>query len=86
MMKPLEWSEPAPPTEGVSSYDHVIARTPFGEIRIEWKSWKKYDAYCVSTPWDFFHPGDDLEDAKAAAQADLTERVASLLTSPLTAS
>lgn len=70
---PLVWSEPAKAVEGGSSYDHVIAQTPFGKIVIEWKSWKEYDTYSFSMPFDFngepaFHSGNTLEEAKEKAQ------------------
>lgn len=65
----LEWSEPRPPTRGVSHYDHVIAPTPLGPITLEWKSWKEYDAPCGQMPWDEFIIGTDLDEAKQKAQA-----------------
>ena len=40
MAKILNWTEPAKPKEGVSSYDHVMCDTPLGKAMIEWKSWK----------------------------------------------
>ena len=63
----LEWTEPKPPTEGISYYDHVIAQSPLGEIKIEWKSWKEfnpgYDATIGNTN-DWLDCGDTLDDAK----------------------
>lgn len=64
----LIWSDPQPPTEGVSSYTHVIAETPLGFILLEWKSWKDTDEPCGHMPWDEFVEGDTLELAKIAAQ------------------
>lgn len=48
----LIWSEERKPSEGVCGYDHVISTTLFGEIRIEWKSWKEYDSYTVYMPFE----------------------------------
>lgn len=65
----LPWSAPAGPNEE-TSYDHVIAPTPFGRIRITWKGWKEYDSPTVDehpVP-DFFYPGYDLDDAKTQAE------------------
>lgn len=36
----LKWSDPAPPTEGVSYYNHCYVETPIGRFTLEWKSWK----------------------------------------------
>lgn len=65
---PLEWSEPRPPTKDVCSYDHVVASTPLGDIRLEWKSWKDTSP-CGDMPWGEFVIGWNLEDAKQNAQA-----------------
>lgn len=43
-VKLLEWSEAAPPTKDVCSYDHCIAETTFGKYWLEWKSWKGNEA------------------------------------------
>lgn len=66
---PLEWSEHRPPTKDVSHYDHVIAKTPLGDIMLEWKGWKGYDSPCCEMPWGEFVHGTDLDDAKQMAQA-----------------
>lgn len=66
---PLEWSEPRPPAADVSHYDHVVAHTPLGEVRLEWKSWKKWDSPCGEMPWGEFVIGLTLDEAKAEAQA-----------------
>jgi hypothetical protein len=67
---PLQWSEPRPPTKDVCSYDHVVAETPLGEIRLEWKGWKDHgDSPCGEMPWGEFIVAHDLNDAKAAVQA-----------------
>ena len=69
----LQWTDPTPPTTGVCFYDHVIAKTPFGEIRITWKSWKERPSYDVEMPFDWSNDdrllwADDLEEAKEMAQ------------------
>lgn len=48
----LTWSEERKPSEGTCGYDHVISTTLFGDIRIEWKSWKEYDSYTVYMPFE----------------------------------
>jgi len=35
----MNWTEPKPPTEGISYYDHITSETPLGRVKIEWKSW-----------------------------------------------
>lgn len=75
---PLEWSEPRPPTKGVSPYDHAEAQTPLGVIRLEWKSWKDYDSPTFTMPWGEHLVCDDIEDAKLVAQAKWNAMVKSL--------
>lgn len=65
---PLEWSDPKPPTKGISHYDHVTAETPLGQIMLEWKSWKEHDSPCGHMPWGEFIMGGDLDEAKVQAQ------------------
>ncbi|WP_144106801.1 hypothetical protein [Paraburkholderia sp. BCC1886] len=83
-LKPLQWSEPAKPDSGKTSYyDHVFADCPLGRVMITWKSWKEYDSYAVS--WDsdamsYFASGRTLEEAKALAQEQMLEKVRSILT------
>lgn len=76
---PLEWSEPRPPTKDVCSYDHVVAKTPIGEIRLEWKSWKATDSPCGEMPWGEFVIGSSLTEAKLEAQAAWDRMVPRLL-------
>jgi hypothetical protein len=68
-IKPLVWSEPAPPNEDVS-YDHTIAETPFGRIVIAWKGWKAFDSRdAIETPWEGYGGSFlDLDEAKQAMQ------------------
>ena len=70
----LTWTEPQRPNED-SHYDHVIAETPLGQIKLEWKSWKDYDAPGGQMPWDEFAVGADLEKAKADVQAKWNEKI-----------
>lgn len=79
LVKPLVWTDPAPPNDIDCRYDHVRADTPFGQISIEWKSWKEYDPYDV-----FFQDGHiesqaRLDAAKAAAQSEYVKRILSAL-------
>lgn len=76
---PLSWSEPTPPTEGVSHYDHVITQTPLGPIMIEWKSWKHYPGYTCQMPWDEFINENELHDAKSAVQQAWNKMAASMV-------
>lgn len=71
----LAWTEPQKPDGKTSFYDHVIAETPLGQIKLEWKSWKKYDATCGQMPWGEFVVGSNLEEAKADVQAKWNEKV-----------
>lgn len=67
---PLDWSEPRPPTEGVCSYNHVVASTPLGDISLEWKGWKEWgEGPSGEMPWGEFIIGNDLAEAKQNAQA-----------------
>lgn len=78
-MTRLIWTDPAPPTEGVSFYDHCTAESPIGQYRVEWKSWKKYDTYCVYGPADFFDGAPStLDEAKKSAEAHLAHIAAAL--------
>ena len=76
-MKPttLKWSEEYPPQKDGIPYDHVTSKTPFGDISIEWKSWKQYDSFVVNFPWGDVSNGDDLNEAKELAQMGWNERV-----------
>ena len=61
----MKWTEPKPPTEGVSFYDHVDCETPLGRIRIEWKSWKERPDYGIDLDGgEYIGTEYDLEDAK----------------------
>lgn len=71
----LEWSEPKPPTAGVSSYDHSIADSPIGEFRVEWKSWKQYPSYVVYSPDGNVQVEDSLEKAVSSAQETFEKTV-----------
>lgn len=76
---PLEWSEERPPTKDVSHYDHVVAKTPLGDITLEWKSWKEWDSPCGTMPWGEFVIANDLADAKEAVQAAWDKMIPTLL-------
>lgn len=59
----MDWTENFPPNSD-SSYDHCVSKTPIGDALIEWKSWKKYDDYCVNFNDDFVGSFYTLEEAK----------------------
>jgi hypothetical protein len=66
-VKALEWSDPSPPNDDCR-YDHVVAATPWGPMRIEWKGWKQHDSYSVFRDGFFMSSESALDAAKAAAQ------------------
>lgn len=71
----MNWTEPKPPTEGVSFYDHTICETPFGKLKIEWKSWKDNDSYTVIlNDNDWIGAEYDLESAKELARKYLVKK------------
>jgi hypothetical protein len=75
-VKPLGWSDHTPPTAGISHYDHCISVTTIGEYRIEWKGWKQHGGYCVYGPEQtHIETAENLDAAKAAAQADYERRI-----------
>ena len=79
-VKPLEWSQEFPPNGGNPSfYNHIVAKSIFGDVIIEWKSWKDYDEPGSSTPWGAYVSGVDLEAAKVAVQADYDRRIRAAL-------
>ena len=81
-VKLLEWSEIRPPNEEVR-YDHVVSASALGQWSIEWKSWKDYDDRTIFLDGDFVaNGGENLEAAKAAAQADYERRIISALAEP----
>lgn len=75
----MQWTEPSKPLDGVSYYDHVILKTPIGDIIIEWKSWKEMDSYCITLNGDKWIGSEyDLDSAKNKAE-DFIKSVSSQL-------
>ncbi len=70
----MNWTEPKPPTSGISPYDHVISETPLGKCLIEWKGWKTFDTYSVVIGSEYIGEGVDLEEAKKLAKEWLTKK------------
>lgn len=69
------WTEPKNPTEGFSYYDHTICETPFGKLKIEWKSWKESPSYDVMlNDRDWVGVAYDLESAKELARNYLVKK------------
>jgi len=64
----MKWTEAAPPTEGISHYDHVTLTSPIGDIVIEWKSWKERPSYDVEMSGVWVGCEYDLQDAKKLAE------------------
>jgi hypothetical protein len=70
----MNWTEPKPPTKGISHYDHVICETPLGQCLIGWKGWKENDSYSVTFENEYIGEGWNLEDAKQMAKSWLIEK------------
>lgn len=66
-----KWTQPEPPTEGVSNYNHVILRTPVGEFRIEWKGWKETPSYDITLNEGWVDSKPSLETAKHCVESHL---------------
>lgn len=73
-IKPIEWTEPAPPNENIR-YDHVIGTCGLGKFVITWKSWKKFDSYCLDFNDDYLVAEIDLEAAKEYAFTYLSDKI-----------
>jgi len=71
---PLQWSDHSPPNDSCH-YDHVVCGTPLGTFRIEWKSWKDHDSYCLFLEEDFVGSDYSLDYAKTLAEQHAVERV-----------
>lgn len=70
----MNWTEPKPPTEGTSYYDHITTETPLGRAIIEWKSWKYSPSYSITIGDDYIDTEYDLEEAKILARNHLIEK------------
>ena len=71
----MVWTEPKPPIEGISYYDHTVCETPFGKLKIEWKSWKENDSYDVMlNDSDWVGAEYSLESAKEIARDFLVKK------------
>ena len=78
-VRELEWSEIRDPNE-YCRYHHIIAESALGDYSIQWKGWKDNDDRTVFLAGDYLMScGDDLEAAKAAAQADYERRILAAL-------
>ncbi|HWH80524.1 MAG TPA: hypothetical protein VNT76_24250, partial [Candidatus Binatus sp.] len=85
-VKPLVWSEIGKPDRD-NNYDHVTAETPFGQIKIAWKSWKDIEnggrgsetRDILESPWGYMDGAYDLNTAKAMAQAEFEKRILACL-------
>lgn len=75
MLKPLVWTDPAPPNETGCRYDHVTAETPLGQFSIEWKSWKVNDSRDLYLAGEHVKSCHDLDEAKQAAFEHLASLV-----------
>ena len=76
----MNWTEPKPPTEGVSREDHILCETPLGEIIIEWKGWKENPSYGVMlNHTEYLGVEYSLEEAKLVAYNYLKNKSKELL-------
>ncbi len=73
----LSWSDTAPPDD-LCRYHHVVAKTPLGEIFIEWKGWKAVPSFTAQLPWGDWVVGDDLADAKRLVQKAWNKKAAEI--------
>ena len=74
MFKSIEWSEEFKPCD-TCRYNHVIGKTPFGDILISWKGWKDYMAFDAELYWGTFIYGYSLEETKQACEEDYQKRL-----------
>lgn len=67
-VRPIEWGEEQQPNKECG-YNHVIGKSPLGDILVTWKGWKD-DPYYSTDDWVFGHfGGDSLDEAKQAIQS-----------------
>ena len=71
----MNWTEPKPPTEGISYYDHTIVETPLGTARIEWKSWKECPSYDIEIENIWVGCEYSLDEAKNATKEYLQKKL-----------
>lgn len=74
----LNWSEVSAPKRDVSFYTHIIAETPFGKFKIEWKSWKENDSYSIMLDGQYIGDEFELEYAKERAEQFVKSKLAEL--------
>jgi len=85
----MKWSDHREGDGVHSYYDHVETTTPFGVIRIEWKSWKEYDSYDCTLPWtssdgSMVHVSENsLEYAKIRVEEEFAKLVSRLQATPV---
>lgn len=77
----LAWSENKKPNDNCR-YDHCIAKTPFGNFLLTWKSYKEdpnygFDYGFDDTPWGEAEYGgwSTVDEAKAWAEATFLEKI-----------
>jgi hypothetical protein len=78
-MNMLNWTPEAPPTDGVSFYNHTICETPIGRIIIEWKSWKESPSYDVELDGKWIGVSYTLSEAKELAQNHIFDIIKELI-------
>lgn len=78
-LKPLVWTDPAPPNAKGIRYDHVTAESPLGQYSIEWKSWKERDTYDMYLTGWHIESCLGLDEAKQAANDHMASMVLACL-------
>lgn len=59
-------------------YDTLIAETPFGDYRLEWKGWKKYKDTCIMFNGDFICSDCSPEGAQDVALEHYKGRISKI--------
>ena len=82
-IKPLVWSDPAPPNEEIR-YDHITADTPFGRFLVTWKGWKDHDPPIIDeTPWGGWEAAtDSLDEARDLCWRRYEEKLRECMEAP----
>lgn len=68
-IKPLVWTDVQEPNSEIC-YHHIKAKTPFGDIVIDWKGWKDFPSYDISADFEktsYIASENDLESALDSA-------------------
>lgn len=67
-IKPLVWTDVQEPNSEIC-YHHIKAKTPFGDIVIDWKGWKDFPSFDISWNIGKFHYFDTVSSLEEAMDA-----------------